>query len=109
VCLVHRTSMNAHYEGALGMWPSSYGNSGLYPSDPVPVLAGAYDPLPSQWWWQSSWWGGSCSCSWCCYCHCRSSQWHSGSSWHTRAPEGSSCQDGNPVSNGCCGCCCRWG
>jgi hypothetical protein len=45
-CLVHRANMNAHYEGALGTRPSSYGNSGLYPSDPV--LAGAYDLLPSQ-------------------------------------------------------------
>ena len=38
--------MNAHYEGALGMWPSSYGNSRLNPSDPV--LAGAFDLLLSQ-------------------------------------------------------------
>ena len=45
-CLVHRANMNAHYEGELGTRPSSYGNSGLYPSDPV--LAGAYDLLPSQ-------------------------------------------------------------
>ena len=44
--LVHRANMNAHYEGALGTRPSSYGNSGLYPSDPV--LAGAYGLLPSQ-------------------------------------------------------------
>jgi len=44
--LVHQANMNAHYEGALGMRPSSYGNSGLYPSDPV--LAGAYGLLPSQ-------------------------------------------------------------
>ena len=44
--LVHRANMNAQYEGALGTRPSSYGNSGLYPSDPV--LAGAYDLLPSQ-------------------------------------------------------------
>jgi hypothetical protein len=43
--LVHRVNMNAHYEGALGTWSSSYGNSGLYPSDPV--LVGAYDLLPS--------------------------------------------------------------
>ena len=44
--LVHRVNMNAHYEGALGTWSSSYGNSGLYPSDPV--LVGAYDLLPSS-------------------------------------------------------------
>ena len=46
VRLVHRASLNAHYEGALGTRPSSYGNSGLNPTDPV--LAGAYDLLPSQ-------------------------------------------------------------
>ena len=36
--LVHRANMNAHYEGTLGTRPSSYQNSGLYPSDRV--LAG---------------------------------------------------------------------
>jgi hypothetical protein len=46
VRLVHRASMNAHCEGALGTRPSSYGNRGLYPSDPV--LAGAFDLLPSS-------------------------------------------------------------
>jgi hypothetical protein len=44
--LVHRANMNAHYEGALGTRPSSYGNSGLYHFNPV--LVGAYDLLPSQ-------------------------------------------------------------
>ena len=46
VHLVHQASMNAHYEGALGTRPSSYGNSRLNPSDPV--LMGAFDLLPSQ-------------------------------------------------------------
>ena len=46
VRFIHRASMNAHYEGTLGTRPSSYGNSGLYPSNPV--LAGAFDLLPSQ-------------------------------------------------------------
>ena len=46
VRLVHQASMNAHYEGALGTWPSSYGNSGLNPSNPV--LMGTFDLLPSQ-------------------------------------------------------------
>ena len=46
VRLVHRASLNAHYEGALGTRPSSYGNSGLYHFNPV--LVGAYDLLPSQ-------------------------------------------------------------
>ena len=44
VHLVHQAS--ARYEGALGTRPSSYGNSGLNPSNPV--LAGAFDLLPSQ-------------------------------------------------------------
>lgn len=44
VHLVHQAS--ARYEGALGTWPSSYGISGLNPSNPV--LAGAFDLLPSQ-------------------------------------------------------------
>jgi hypothetical protein len=38
--------MNTCYEGALGTRLSSFGNSGLNPSDPV--LAGAFDLLPSQ-------------------------------------------------------------
>ena len=38
--------MNTHYEWALGTQPSSYGNSGQNPSDPV--LVGAFDLLPSQ-------------------------------------------------------------
>jgi hypothetical protein len=38
--------MNNLYEGALGTWPSSYGNSGLNPSSPA--LVGAVNLLPSQ-------------------------------------------------------------